>query len=693
MDSSLKPEVTFPSPSSSSQQLLIYTTDESQMQSNTQQKMTNNSVPGSSPRPSFGTVLRVSDANNLNSLAKHTGVVGSRNPSSRKSRPTSLILTRSSRFSNLHDTRLNKSNEDEGFDTPGSARTIKRSTGVLNLDEASMGSPVTRRPSAFERNDGFDSRLSFVEHNQGVPSKRPLLSKDTSPNPAKLTFLKPNGVVQLQAHSETTIPESAFDNFMQSSRKGIRKMKSLSNITNSRTDDQLHASDLYTDNHHASPVSTFYPLSNTSPSPSPVGSQIGKQLRHSQKSDDDSHQSHLPRHSEKSGISRPKMKFNASIVAEYGPTESKPSDNLTPDNYKFVKPLQTAFMSTGLLSKRNRMKGSGENINRVPPDTPCKRTAPSTPTPAGLLRQSNEHSIFDTLNKSAIANSSPFMAHIQYSNSNSPYSTPNNFNRTKLGLRDSKLRFSVDFRSPNRHRGLSEDSQDPMHGIISSAEEDTNMPPTPTKDHNLGRSDGLHHSYPIPIAAERQISDGAKTITLNDSEHYSIGLSTSSSAGHHWLETGSADSFSDQASSSPQTPEVFLQPAKSESELSGRRTSVGDDIIASELPKTPAKTPKTPLYPLFGTSIVSSDRQKLESLLDPVLTERFDKVTLIGRGEFSMVYAVSARNNQMNQSIDDNRYAVKRTKHALSGPKSRSRRLEEVEIVRSLSSFENDQEW
>lgn len=49
-------------------------------------------------------------------------------------------------------------------------------------------------------------------------------------------------------------------------------------------------------------------------------------------------------------------------------TQDEP-DFITPNSYKFVKPLQTAFMSSGLLSKKNRKLS--ESVH--PPETPCKK--------------------------------------------------------------------------------------------------------------------------------------------------------------------------------------------------------------------------------------------------------------------------------------------------------------------------------
>jgi mitosis inhibitor protein kinase SWE1 len=76
----------------------------------------------------------------------------------------------------------------------------------------------------------------------------------------------------------------------------------------------------------------------------------------------------------------------------------------TPQNYKLVKPLQAAFMSEGLLSKRNRSNSTGPLPSSLHmPDTPCKRPLsgtfgifplePTTPLPGHLRHQI---SFFDT---------------------------------------------------------------------------------------------------------------------------------------------------------------------------------------------------------------------------------------------------------------------------------------------------------
>ncbi|KAG4303320.1 hypothetical protein PCK1_000284, partial [Pneumocystis canis] len=86
----------------------------------------------------------------------------------------------------------------------------------------------------------------------------------------------------------------------------------------------------------------------------------------------------------------------------------------TPQDYKLIKPLQTVFMSTGLLSKRNRPHVS--NTSMLPPDTPCKRPVmfdilqthtPATPVagPIDTSFSSQEES-FEGIDLSFLYNSS-----------------------------------------------------------------------------------------------------------------------------------------------------------------------------------------------------------------------------------------------------------------------------------------------
>lgn len=90
--------------------------------------------------------------------------------------------------------------------------------------------------------------------------------------------------------------------------------------------------------------------------------------------------------------------------------------------------------------------------------------------------------------------------------------------------------------------------------------------------------------------------------------------------------------------------------------------------------------------------------------VDTSLTTRFDKVELIGTGEFSQVYRVSnSHENSQYKSIfslpsagstspsalPERVWAVKKSKQAFGGPKDRSRRMREVEILRALANSDH----
>ncbi|TID24721.1 hypothetical protein CANINC_003013 [Pichia inconspicua] len=92
--------------------------------------------------------------------------------------------------------------------------------------------------------------------------------------------------------------------------------------------------------------------------------------------------------------------------------------------------------------------------------------------------------------------------------------------------------------------------------------------------------------------------------------------------------------------------------------------------------KNYSSSPKTPnefefLKPSADDSLIVDPES------DHHLLHKFGNCKLIGRGEFSIVYEVTFENVK---------YAVKRTKHKIPGPKTRLRKLEEVEILKALKN-------
>lgn len=373
------------------------------------------------------------------------------------------------------------------------------------------------------------------------------------------------------------------------------------------------------------------------------------------------------------------FKINASLEADLsiGSSVSNPEYH-TPENYKFVKPLQTAFLSTGLLSKRNRRKHFSE-ARMAPPDTPCKKpTGPMTPGPMQL---SNSKNLF--------GNTFSF----------SPRSLPTNFNGSSSNNNAagpfSRNRFSMDF-------GHFSDSL-------------FNEPSTPTKrDQSFGdeSSSNIYSAMPmnIPVRATKQVSNASTitpatylstTPTSSNSSSTSINRysSTPQSQASRWMDGSPSEH------SSPRTPEISMHsdvPQLSLDPGAYPKNSVvrcddddnhemEDSSSVIEAPKTPAKTPKGPHEIVIPSTIMSLEKMGPDNVSDVVLRERYSDVQMIGTGEFSIVYAVSEKSSVVG--IETARYAVKRTKTPFVGYKARSRRNEEVEILRNLtysSKHDND---
>lgn len=104
-------------------------------------------------------------------------------------------------------------------------------------------------------------------------------------------------------------------------------------------------------------------------------------------------------------------------------------------------------------------------------------------------------------------------------------------------------------------------------------------------------------------------------------------------------------------------------------------------------PRTPAKSRSHGDIPSHSSSALFPLSYQNDAT-DAFLAERFNDVDLIGKGEFSLVYAASEKQNAMG--IEPVRYAIKKTKAPFKGTKSRARFNEEAEILKSLSETQNE---
>lgn len=101
-----------------------------------------------------------------------------------------------------------------------------------------------------------------------------------------------------------------------------------------------------------------------------------------------------------------------------------------------------------------------------------------------------------------------------------------------------------------------------------------------------------------------------------------------------------------------------------------------------ETPRTPAKSPVLAGAVANPFTVMSIDPRDTGG--DLSLSERYDDVEVIGKGEFSIVFAASERSSR--GIAPPARYAIKRTKAPFGGAKARARSVEELEILRALTS-------
>lgn len=161
--------------------------------------------------------------------------------------------------------------------------------------------------------------------------------------------------------------------------------------------------------------------------------------------------------------------------------------------------------------------------------------------------------------------------------------------------------------------------------------------------------------------------------TIKKSKRFQVGLVSESSKGTYWQRAGSQQSLVNN--------ETYQQPLV----VTTNNDNTTHDLLG---PKTPVESFKRPLAvntqpPLlhWSSSIVTdvgntSDIQKME--IDSHLYDKFGNCSLVGNGEFSVVYAVEFKGIK---------YAVKKSKDQISGPKKQKRLWEEVELLKEVSSL------
>ncbi|KAF6826732.1 hypothetical protein CPLU01_09488 [Colletotrichum plurivorum] len=589
-------------------------------------------------------------------------------------------------------TSIFKSIEGQGDSQafPGSG-ALKRSDAIMNLDQASLGSPVAKRRSlhgisSFGQNNSnsnsdfniFDnnatnssstpSKANFDIHDEAnreyelfgssVPvSREPLPSPTPPPQIPRRTGSLRKSTLQQRQHDRTSWGR----------RSGANHLAQMSGdfstpVTKNRprlSMDQFLPPQVPRDSPFTSnsplPNPSAHPVERSSHQPHPlsktlVSSNSGNNLEEQNNS--------MP---PPLAFERPRAPVSFAKSMPYG--SSRPSfmqeenEKVTP--FKAAKPWAGAFMSTGLVSKVNRNPEDFDNKLTMP-DTPCKKPtngfATFPPPPGSVMKKSNRYSFGGMP-------STPFNASGAPSRSTfggNPGKGLGIFQRlgsrharrgSVLSLDDDK-KFSLD---TNFNAGLGTEPD---------------APPTPTKQ-------GLTPS--LSNLSEQSIESPSAKRSLPPMSAVRPMISRESTA-------------SPVEQRSPRTPSTHV---------------VIPDASCLSISNPPESRP-TPVTPSGRDSFQSTTTQLLTPVnvranadVDDSLYSRFDKVEMVGKGEFSSVYRVvksgysrasflsvfsgTPTKNPRESPEPDRIYAVKKARRPFTGPKDRLAKLREVHALQALT--------
>ncbi|KAH0538123.1 hypothetical protein FGG08_005285 [Glutinoglossum americanum] len=705
---------------------------------------------------------------------------------------------------------------------------LKRSDGIMNLDQATLGSPLAKRRSLHGASFGPDFDIfdhtppssHFDSRNDGTGQDSEMTS---NPNSIACHVLTPP--IQSMTRRSSSLRKSTLQqrhgekpNYLRS-RPGasdlgfefatpgppprVRGRVSLDSFMPPGSRDSpfsqghlpsasIHMlSQQSQDLHHGiNQPHQPHPLSRAMTTSS-SGSSLGDLLADSP--------THAPIHPPANP--RPIIDFSKSLPVGSSrplfrePVSREPSTGVlstessfaTPQNYRSVRPNQAAFMSTGLISKRNRnsddrqMAGAGSKAQM--PDTPCKRptsifSAPTANVPEAPTAKTRQvHHEFGTP-------STPFNPH-------TTRPTPGTFGKGASvfgsGFVKSGISRRGSFISVDGDDGLESPSNKGRARGQSLSGSDVDFPPTPTKQ-SCGpgsAQQGSGRSQGGGLFGQRSLDDGSGSATTSAIGRESQQSCKLSPIGNPMENaSGESDIIMDDSPTPAPATVFLLSPTTTTSALACSRllrvsrtmsptsvrkksnfpsplscpenvgyTKTRDHPTASPLgrrdyfeqvsPRTPQENilppdpsglsisaqgdrnsnvpvpdggssammlpPATPtagreyfarfqirrphITPLNG--FVSVD-------MDESLTSRFNKVELIGTGEFSQVYRVtqsqsyfqtrtklSSTEGPTQTSPPDRVFAVKKSRSAYSGTRDRQRKLQEVVILKALGQSDH----
>ncbi|KAL9080981.1 MAG: hypothetical protein Q9157_000391 [Trypethelium eluteriae] len=596
---------------------------------------------------------------------------------------------------------------------PARSSPLKRSDGVMNLEQATFGSPRAKRRSLHGASFGNDFNIFDYAESAGFtnPESGPQSRDNTSESFFSASAATPqvSRASPRKANSlrKSTLQQRYGGNISRSKLFQDAEPVEPPNLFKSRNRMSLDSALAFKANDDDSPFRR--PQANEAASflspnrqphlrgglvdsrPHPLSKALTPSSSTSSMPDDSpTHVAHVPPAQSKAlgsfskslpiGATRPQ---GVSALFQRVPSgETSSGDSFATPDYRRAKPLPQAFMSTGLISKRNRNidgPDGGFYANPAMPDTPSKKFSfpalNATPAPAnGLGKLTKPRHSFGTP-------STPF----------SPHPTkvsPEAFGKG-VSIFGSRARPELSRRASFLSNEGEEASQNTVAQIDSQSSADE-LPPTPTKGSSgIGRpqSKGKSNSLRSSLFG-RRTSLGTDTFIAPEPTEVPAQLN---------LESSSPPAFTGR--SSPHTPShSFTPPDPSTLSISAEdrqnllATSTGNRRVSSFPPATPTTTRDQPFSFSFGQSVLPPP---YKNDVDTSITSRFGKFTVYGVGEFSEVYRVE---NPLEATVESlqgqsrpvgNVWAIKKTKKPYIGPRDRERKLREVEILKALRGHEH----
>ena len=685
---------------------------------------------------------------------------------------------------------------------PAKSSPLKRSDGIMNLDQASMGSPSAKRRSLHSASFGTD--FDIFDHEATLRGEKDdrdcgghsSADSTTSIEPSSSFSSLPKRTSSLrrstlqQRHEKPTLSRSklnsdlAYDAVTPGPANVKSKFRqSLGNILPSKNRESPFTFQ------GSLPSASAHPMSQYNSQSSAQGDQPRTQ-RHplsrtlTQSSSNSSIAEDSPTHIpvRQPGPRRPLIDFSKSLpmVGQRPPTretssviaDSQASSNglslATPENYKLARPNPAAFASTGLISKRH------VNIDEVQPglhvgkslmpDTPCKRhSLMGAPTPA--VAPSSKPDFKDRhIRHSFGTPSTPYSSH-------ATRAEPGTFGKGVSIFGSNVLKSNLQRRGSFLSIEGEENSQSPLGKGESQSSAEVDLPPTPTKQALASNSFQQAHvpqsslgGFPsagaagpdvgsalpdqacksFPIGSPSRSADEDSDNMMDESPSVALRFRNSLSMPASFSRSRRISAKF--KSPTPLNQASFTLPSLSYSRLATKRSPLspaspinnlferlsphtprdhvitpdpsrlsisahGDGIsrpmegITSSASLVPPATPTMmrDSFPNFGASISSTTPlhsfQPLE--IDQSLLRRFDKVEIVGSGEFSQVYrcskaqeakeyfALSINRSSPKTPLPDRVWAVKKSRKPFLGSRDRQRKLQEVNILKSLSISEH----